>query len=234
MRATRRIAEEAEVKVGFVYGCSTECEEMATEKIEGKVFERPVIRNDAWHYSVIKRISDVVFSVVLLLLLSPLLLLISILIRFDSPGPALFVQKRAGLNGALFNMFKFRSMYASAPEYQPSPTSSLDIRITRIGKILRRTSLDELPQLFNVLLGNMSLVGPRPEMPFIVEEYDTNQLRRLAVAPGITGLWQLSADRAFPIHLNLEYDFYYIRHRNFFMDIAILIHTLFFAVSGGV
>ncbi len=94
--------------------------------------------------------------------------------------------------------------------------------------------MDELPQLFNVLLGNMSLVGPRPEMPFIVEHYSAQQRTRLQVTPGITGLWQLSADRPFPIHENLEYDLYYIRNRTFFMDAAILIHTLFFAIGGGV
>ena len=90
-------------------------------------------------------------------------------------------------------------------------------------------SLDELPQLVNVLLGNMSLVGPRPEMPFIVQEYTPEHRQRLQVIPGITGLWQLSADRACPIHQNIEYDLYYLRNRGFFMDMAILIHTLFFA-----
>jgi lipopolysaccharide/colanic/teichoic acid biosynthesis glycosyltransferase len=95
-------------------------------------------------------------------------------------------------------------------------------------------SLDELPQLINVFLGNMSLVGPRPEMPFIVERYSVEQRRRLQVLPGITGLWQLSADRAFPIHENMEYDLYYMRNRNFFMDVAILIHTAVFAARGAV
>jgi lipopolysaccharide/colanic/teichoic acid biosynthesis glycosyltransferase len=107
-----------------------------------------------------------------------------------------------------------------------------DRRITRFGRFLRRTSLDELPQLLNVLRGEMSLVGPRPEMPFLVEEYDTSQRERLRVTPGITGLWQLSADRALPIHENLGYDLYYIRSRGFFLDLAILIHTGFFAMRG--
>ena len=131
-------------------------------------------------------------------------------------------------------MYKFRSMYTSAARYDVSPTRSSDPRITRIGRFLRRTSLDELPQLINVFLGDMSLVGPRPEMPFIVERYNTQQRARLQFTPGITGLWQLSADRAFPIHQNIEYDLYYIENRTFFMDVAILIHTLLFAAWSGI
>jgi lipopolysaccharide/colanic/teichoic acid biosynthesis glycosyltransferase len=144
------------------------------------------------------------------------------------------VQKRVGKNGKLFNIYKFRSMYTSTPQYDVSPTQSSDPRITRLGKFLRRTSLDELPQLINVFLGDMTLVGPRPEMPFIVDRYGDQHRRRLQVVPGITGLWQLSADRALPIHENMEYDLYYIRNRTFFMDIAILLHTLLFAIGGGV
>ncbi|MGB6193031.1 MAG: sugar transferase, partial [Terracidiphilus sp.] len=125
-------------------------------------------------------------------------------------------------------------MYNGTPRYELSPTTPLDPRITRIGRFLRRSSLDELPQLINVFLGNMSLVGPRPEMPFIVQVYTSEQRQRLQVSPGITGLWQLSADRAFPIHENIEYDLYYIRNRGFFIDIAVLIHTLLFAMRGGI
>jgi lipopolysaccharide/colanic/teichoic acid biosynthesis glycosyltransferase len=121
-------------------------------------------------------------------------------------------------------------MHASAPKYEFSPMKANDPRITRIGRFIRRTSLDEFPQLINVILGNMSLVGPRPEMPFIVQDYTSEHRRRLQVTPGITGLWQLSADRASLIHENIQYDLYYIRNRGFFMDIAILIHTLFFAI----
>jgi lipopolysaccharide/colanic/teichoic acid biosynthesis glycosyltransferase len=131
-------------------------------------------------------------------------------------------------------MYKFRSMDTRVPKYELSPTTPKDPRITRIGRILRRTSLDELPQLMNVLRGDMSLVGPRPEMPFIVERYDAQQRQRLQVIPGITGLWQLSADRSFPIHHNIQYDLYYIRNRSFPMDVAILIHTLSLALHGGI
>jgi lipopolysaccharide/colanic/teichoic acid biosynthesis glycosyltransferase len=107
-----------------------------------------------------------------------------------------------------------------------------DPRITPVGRFLRRTSLDEMPQLFNVLKGDMSLVGPRPEMPFIVEKYNAVQRQRLQVKPGVTGLWQISADRAFLIHENIQYDLYYIRHRGFFMDFAIFLNTAIFAMRG--
>jgi exopolysaccharide biosynthesis polyprenyl glycosylphosphotransferase len=187
-----------------------------------------------WLYSVAKRATDLVLSSILLVLLSPLLFLIAMLIRLDTSGPALFVQERAGWDGVLFRMYKFRTMDTGAPKYELSPTTSKDPRITRIGRILRRTSLDELPQLMNVLRGEMSLVGPRPEMPFIVERYDAQQRQRLQVIPGITGLWQLSADRSFPIHHNMQYDLYYIHNRTLAMDVAILIHTLFLAMRGGI
>jgi lipopolysaccharide/colanic/teichoic acid biosynthesis glycosyltransferase len=123
-------------------------------------------------------------------------------------------------------------MRVDAPKYGFHPTDADDPRVTRIGRWLRHTSLDELPQLFNVLKGDMSLVGPRPEMPFIVESYNTHHLQRLQVIPGLTGLWQLSADRSFLIHENIQYDLYYIRNCNFFMDLAILLHTAVFAMKG--
>jgi lipopolysaccharide/colanic/teichoic acid biosynthesis glycosyltransferase len=186
------------------------------------------------HYAVAKRTADVIVSSLLLLLLAPALLLIAALVWLDSPGPIFFIQKRVGRNGQLFDMYKFRSMHATAPRYGLSPTQSSDKRITSVGRFLRRTSLDELPQLINVFLGNMSLVGPRPEMPFIVRRYNSRQRQRLRVIPGITGLWQLSADRAFPIHENIHYDLSYIQNRTFFMDLAILIHTPLRALRGGV
>ncbi|GGG86028.1 hypothetical protein GCM10011585_32420 [Edaphobacter dinghuensis] len=169
-----------------------------------------------------------------MVLLAPLFFLIAFFIKLDSSGSAFFVQDRVGRNGELFKMYKFRSMYKGTPQYELSPTTPFDPRITRIGRFLRKTSLDELPQLMNVFLGDMSLVGPRPEMPFIVQIYTSEQRQRLQVVPGITGLWQLSADRAFLIHENIQYDLYYIRNRGFFMDIAILIHTLFFTMRRGV
>jgi exopolysaccharide biosynthesis polyprenyl glycosylphosphotransferase len=189
---------------------------------------------DRWPYSFLKRMADLIGSSLLLALFAPLFLLIALFIKLDSPGPALFAQERVGRNGKLFKMYKFRSMHYGTPQYEVSPITPFDPRITRIGKFLRRSSLDELPQLMNVFVGNMSLVGPRPEMAFIAQNYTPEQRQRLQVTPGITGLWQLSADRAFPIHENIEYDLYYIRNRGFFVDIAILIHTMIFAMRGGI
>jgi exopolysaccharide biosynthesis polyprenyl glycosylphosphotransferase len=183
-------------------------------------------------YETAKRICDFAISAALMVIGLPLFLSLAILIRLDSQGPVLFQQERVGQDGKRFRMYKFRSMKTTAWPYDYSPRASIDPRITRIGRFLRKTSLDELPQLLNVLEGSMSLVGPRPEMPFIVEQYTDRHRLRLQVKPGITGLWQLSGDRAFLIHENIEYDLYYIQHRNFFMDVAILLHTSVFAMRG--
>ena len=183
-------------------------------------------------YEILKRFFDFFGSLALITLGAPIFLLLALIIKLDSPGPVLFRQERVGQGGRRFWMCKFRTMHTVASPYEYSPLSADDPRITRAGRFLRRTSLDELPQLLNVMQGSMSLVGPRPEMPFIVEQYTPAERQRLQVKPGITGLWQLSGDRAFLIHENIEYDLYYIRHCNFFMDLAILLHTSVFAMRG--
>lgn len=183
-------------------------------------------------YEIAKRIFDFGAALILLVFTSPLWAVLAVLIRLDSTGPAFFRQERVGLREKRFGLLKFRTMHVEAPKYDLHPTESDDPRITHIGRWLRHASLDELPQLINVLKGDMSLVGPRPEMPFIVERYNASHRQRLQVMPGLTGLWQLSADRAFLIHENIQYDLYYIRHRNFFMDLAILLHTAVFAMKG--
>ena len=178
-------------------------------------------------YEPAKRLLDVAGAAACLLLLAPVLCVIAALVKFTSPGPVLFRQNRVGKDGRLFSMYKFRTMYRDAPAYAYSPKRGDDPHITRIGRILRKTSLDELPQVLNVLLGDMSLVGPRPEMPFIVEQYTPLQRQRLSVKPGITGLWQLSADRAFLIHENIEYDLYYLTNNpRFVWDIALQLSGL--------
>jgi exopolysaccharide biosynthesis polyprenyl glycosylphosphotransferase len=183
-------------------------------------------------YEILKRVCDFLCSLALMLVGSPVFLLLALIIKLDSRGPVLFRQERVGQNGKTFLMYKFRTMQTSSSPYDYSPRASADPRITRVGRFLRRTSLDELPQLINVVLGQMSLVGPRPEMPFIVEQYTEHHRQRLQVKPGLTGLWQLSGDRAFLIHENIEYDLYYIQHRSLFMDLAILLHTIIFAARG--
>jgi exopolysaccharide biosynthesis polyprenyl glycosylphosphotransferase len=188
--------------------------------------------NQQNNYDFSKRAFDLVAAAFLLVLLAPVLLLVALLVKLDSSGPVFFIQERVGRWGKIFQLYKFRSMYVDAPAYSYSPKEGDDRRITRVGRWLRRTSIDELPQLINVFKGEMALVGPRPEMPFIVEEYQQVHRQRLEVTPGITGLWQLSADRAFLIHENIHYDLYYIRYCNFFMDLAILMHTAVFAMRG--
>lgn len=179
-----------------------------------------------------KRAIDIVLALTALLLLALPCAVAALLIRLTSRGPAIFRQLRVGHRGQLFFLYKFRSMYADSAVYDFSPQTCLDGRITPIGRLLRRTCFDEVPQLWNVLRGEMSLVGPRPEMPFIVDRYTPLQRQRLSVKPGITGLWQLSGDRRCLIHENLEYDLYYLRNRNLFMDFAVLLHTLVFAARG--
>ena len=172
-----------------------------------------------------KRALDVCLAAIGLLPLVVLTPLLAIVVKLSSPGPVFFSQRRVGKNGRTFRIYKFRTMYADAPRYGYSPKANPDPRVTCAGRMLRRSKLDELPQLINVLLGQMSLVGPRPEMPFIVERYTAVQRERLALTPGITGLWQISEHRTAPIHEHLEYDFYYAEHRSLLLDLAILCRT---------
>lgn len=183
-------------------------------------------------YHVIKRSFDVGVSLFFLIMLFPLGLIVAILIKFDSPGPVLFRHHRIGLDGEHFVLLKFRSMRADVPKYGISPQSTTDQRLTRIGRLIRRLSIDELPQLINVLRGDMSLVGPRPEMPFIVDGYRPFERERLTTMPGLTGLWQISPARAFPIHDNLQYDLHYINNQNLLLDCAIILRTIVAVVRG--
>ncbi len=200
--------------------------------LDGMVLGQAAADQPRQLYEVFKRVSDTIFAIGLVLLLSPLLAWAALRVKLSSPGPVFFRQPRVGKDGELFTIWKFRTMYVDAPLYGVCPQEDSDSRVTPTGRKLRRSSIDELPQLINVIRGEMSLVGPRPEMPFIVDSYDENQRRRLAVKPGMTGLWQISPARRQPIHENPEYDTYYTRYRNFFMDLAILLHTPFYAGGG--
>lgn len=173
-----------------------------------------------------KRLLDILVALPLLLILGIPMLIIAILVKLDSPGPVLFRQNRVGLNGMLFEMLKFRTMRTESDPYAVAPTDPGDRRITGLGRTLRKYSLDEFPQLWNVLRGDMSMVGPRPEMPFIVDKYEPWQRRRLDVKPGVTGLWQIVGRKNLPLSLNIEYDFYYIKNQSLFLDILILLKTI--------
>ncbi|MGQ9816127.1 MAG: sugar transferase, partial [Candidatus Roseilinea sp.] len=192
---------------------------------------------------VVKRAMDITVSALGLALGAPLMLLIALLIKLDSPGPALIRQQRVGENGRLFGMLKFRTMWATqeresgGAEAQRSTGAVLhkrrdDPRVTRLGRVLRRFSLDELPQLLNVLKGDMSLVGPRPELPWLVDRYETWQRRRFAVPPGMTGWWQINGRSDRPMHLHVEDDLYYIRNYSLWLDIVILLKTVPAVLSG--
>ncbi|TNE46546.1 MAG: sugar transferase [Deltaproteobacteria bacterium] len=183
-------------------------------------------------YNITKRLFDVVTASTLLILSAPFWLWWSLRIKMDSKGPVLFVQDRVGYDGKLFRMYKFRTMSVESNPYQEAPRDHQDNRITPYGRFMRRTSIDEVPQLINVLKGEMSLVGPRPEMPFIVDTYEDWQRCRLRVKPGLTGLWQVLGRKDLPMQDNLQYDFYYIRNQSFLLDLSILFRT-FSAVFGG-
>ena len=196
-------------------------------------------------YRVGKRLLDLSVSLVLLLLLVPVLCVLAAAVRLSSPGPVLFRQERVGRDGRRFTMLKFRSMrvdgddavhraYVKQQLTQDAPPDGgaagvyklvHDPRITRVGHLIRRTSLDELPQLVNVVRGQMSLVGPRPALPFEVELYDDEQRRRLAVPPGLTGLWQVSGRSALTMRQALQLDVDYVRRRSLWLDLRILLKT---------
>ncbi len=195
------------------------------------VQERQTIKLSSFYARIGKPILDYVMAVVLLAILSPSLSFIAVLLKINSRGPVIFRQKRVGLNNRPFMMYKFRSMYADSPAYSVKPCSSSDPRITPVGRWLRKASLDELPQLFNVLKDDMSLIGPRPEMSFLVREYNEWENQRHLVKPGITGLWQLSPGRSVAIRDGIHWDLQYIENLSFLNDLKILFRT--FKVFGG-
>lgn len=187
-------------------------------------------------YLVAKRGFDLAVCIWLLPVVAILMLLLALIIRLDSPGSILIAQERTGRDGRRFRMYKFRTMVRNAEELKaglahlnvlPPPDFKIpkDPRITRVGMILRQTSLDELPQLFNVLRGDMSLVGPRPTS-FEPTTYSLWHTRRLEVTPGITGLWQLKGRNLTTFDERLRLDIEYIEHRSFWLDLKILLQTV--------
>lgn len=182
-------------------------------------------------YRAVKRFLDVTASFLGLVLLSPLLLAVSILIKIDSRGPVIFRQKRIGRNGKVFEIYKFRSMCVGAEKTGSGVYSGKgDARVTRIGKILRATSIDELPQLLNILNGEMSFVGPRPPLtyhPWKYEEYTDFQKRMFEVRPGITGWAQVNGRKDVEWHKRIELNVWYVDHMSLLLDIKIMFMTAF-------
>ena len=190
-----------------------------------------------------KRLLDLAITIPLLMVCLPLLPIVALVIRLDSPGPALFKQKRIGENCQILTVWKLRTMVQNADDLLPqvvqkTPDGQVihkrpgDPRVTRVGRFLRRFSLDELPQLWNVLKGEMSWVGPRPELPWLVEKYEGWQRKRFAVPPGITGWWQVSGRSDRPMHLHVEDDLYYIHNYSIWLDLRILWRTIGVFLSG--
>nr|WP_288564934.1 sugar transferase [uncultured Romboutsia sp.] len=189
-------------------------------------------------YSVTKRLIDIVGSLCGIILLSPLFLIVAILIKLEDPkGKVFFAQERNGKYPKTFKMYKFRSMVHNAEDLlkdlmdrneQTGPVFKIndDPRITKVGKFIRKTSIDELPQLFNVLKGDMSLVGPRPPIPHEVEQYNSYQMQRLAVKPGLTCIWQVSGRNNIGFDEWVEMDIEYIKNRNLWLDIKLIFKTV--------
>jgi lipopolysaccharide/colanic/teichoic acid biosynthesis glycosyltransferase len=174
----------------------------------------------------IKRIIDIIVCLPVFILLLPVLAIIFMLIELSSKGPAVFKQERAGKDGKPFIFYKFRTMRTDADPFGPSPKAGDDPRLTRVGKFLREYSLDELPQLFNVLKGNMSIVGPRPLYIEQMKEWDERQKKRLLVKPGITGLAQISGRGRLTREEKLELDVKYVETVGFWLDLKIFIATI--------
>lgn len=190
-----------------------------------------------------KRTFDIIVASFAVICLLPLMAIIALAIKLTSPGPVLFKQDRVGENGKIFKIYKFRSMVVNAEKMQSEVNEITseghtvhkrrnDPRVTSIGKIIRKTSLDELPQFFNVILGDMSLVGPRPELPWLVEMYQPWQHRRFDVPQGITGWWQINGRSDKPCHLNTDQDVYYIENYSFWLDLVILVKTVPALIKG--
>ena len=181
----------------------------------------------------VKRLMDIVVAGAMLICTLPVMAVVALVVQLDSPGPILIRQKRIGENAQPFEMLKFRTM-AFAPTSNDTSLHKRpdDPRVTRAGRLLRRYSLDELPQLVNVLRGEMSLVGPRPELPWLVDTYESWQRHRFAAPPGMTGWWQIHGRSDRPMHLNVEDDLYYIRNYSLWLDILILLRTIPVVLTG--
>lgn len=197
-----------------------------------------VLAKESILYSITKRLIDIVGSLCGIILLSPLFLIVAILIKLEDPkGKIFFAQERNGKYPKTFKMYKFRSMVHNAEELlkdlmdrneQTGPVFKMndDPRITKVGKFIRKTSIDELPQLFNVLKGDMSLVGPRPPIPHEVDQYNSYQMQRLAVKPGLTCIWQVSGRNNIGFDEWVEMDIEYIKNRNLWLDIKLIFKTV--------
>ena len=233
---------------GIATSISMDLYDLRIAKIKQTNFEEfPLLEFETFHASewqlFIKRIMDIVISLIMLILLSPIFLITAIAIKLESKGPVFFKQTRSGLNGRKFTLYKFRSMIVGAEmkkkmlekmNEMDGPVFKIkhDPRITRVGRIIRKLSIDELPQLFNVLKGDMSIVGPRPPLPVEVEMYELWQRRRLSLKPGLTCIWQVSGRNNINFDRWMEMDLEYIDSWSLWLDIKLLFKTVFVVLFG--
>lgn len=181
------------------------------------------------NYKRVKRLLDIVISLVGLIILSPILLLVAIAIKLESKGPIIFRQERLGLNGKVFKIYKFRSMHVGAEKSGVYETKN-DMRVTKVGKLIRKTSIDELPQFLNILKGDMSIIGPRPTLtyhPWSLEEYTQMQRKRFNVRPGVTGWAQVNGRKGIQWDKRIEFDVYYVENISFRFDVRIFLNTIY-------
>lgn len=189
-----------------------------------------IIKGDGLMYSGFKRFMDVILSVFALIVLSPVMLIVAIIIKLTSPGPVIFVQKRVGKDGKVYDMYKFRSMCVGAEQQEGGVFCTKgDARVTPIGKFIRATSIDELPQLVNIIKGEMSLIGPRPVLTYYPknwEEYTQEELKRFDVLPGVTGWAAVHGRKTNTIEARFAYDNYYVDNLSFALDLKIFFMTI--------
>ncbi len=215
-------------------------EELRTRILAGQRVVQPA-GNSSWGYRVFKRTLDLLGAATLLVLLAPVLLVTYVVLWFTTRGKPLFVQERVGHCGRLFRMYKFRTMIDNAEQVQQQVENEMDgpvfknrhdPRVTRVGRILRKLSIDELPQLFNVLRGDMSLVGPRPPVLKEVVKYEPWQLKRLSVKPGLTCIWQVSGRNEIGFAQWVRMDLEYIRNQSWWLDLSLLLKTPWAVLTG--
>ncbi|HFK1710013.1 sugar transferase [Bacillus mycoides] len=200
-----------------------------------ETIESNINRPNHQMYFMLKNIADFFIALLGLVILSPTLLLFVLAIKLESNGPAFFLQERVGLNGRVFNIIKLRSMYIDAEKNGAQWAKKNDSRVTKIGAFIRRTRIDEIPQLINMLKGDMSLVGPRPERPIFTEQFNKEIpefKNRIVVKPGITGWAQVNGGYDISPKEKLEFDIYYIKNLSFFMDVKIIFKTIMVVFTG--
>lgn len=196
-----------------------------------RIREQLYIGYSSYLHSIQKRVVDVFLCLLLMIPVCLVVAMTTLMVLISDGWPVIFLQKRTGKNGVIFTMPKIRTLREDAHPNTPSYCHDIETFMFPLSKTMRRCRLDELPQIFTVLMGKMSFVGPRPELPHVVEDYAKKEIRRLYAKPGLTGLWQIRGSRNEPIHNNMRYDLYYLRNASFWLDMKILAETVSFVIK---